>query len=114
LQLFPGKYVGLSYGTNDALGCTNAAKFYANYFTMVRVVLTRGKIPVVPHIPWGRSANIQKCAPALNCKIDDLYRAFPQILKGPDFWTLFQKHQELISDDALHPTQIGLGAYRQQ
>jgi hypothetical protein len=36
LQLFPGKYGGLSYGTVDALGCTNAAHFCANYFTMVQ------------------------------------------------------------------------------
>lgn len=114
LQLFPGKYVVLSYGTNDALGCTNAAHFYANYVTMVRVVLHVGKIPIVPLIPWGSSANIQKCAPQLNCKIDDLYRAFPQIMKGPDFWTFFQKHQDLISDDDIHPTQTGFGAYRQQ
>ncbi len=43
-----------------------------------------------------------------------LYRAFPQIIKGPDFWTFFQKHQDLISDDDIHPTQMGFGAYRQQ
>jgi hypothetical protein len=61
----------------------DAAHFYANYFTMVQL----GKI----HIPWGRSAKIQKCAPALNAKLDDLYRAFPQMLKGPDFWTIFFK-----------------------
>ena len=81
---------------------------------MVQIVLTMGKIPIVPHIPWGRSENIQKCAPELNSKIDDLYRAFPQIIKGPDFWTFFQKHQDLISDDDIHPTQMGFGAYRQQ
>jgi hypothetical protein len=114
LQMFPGKYVGLSYGTDDALACTNPASFYANYFTMVQIVLTMGKIPIVPHIPWGRSASIQQCAPALNSKIDDLYRAFPQLIKGPDFWTFFQKHQDLISDDDIHPTQMGFGAYRQQ
>ena len=80
LQMFPGKYVGLSYGTNAALGCSNAAHFYADYFTMVQIVLNMGKIPIVPHMPWDRSANIQKCAPELNRKIDDLYRAFPQII----------------------------------
>ena len=62
----------------------------------------------------GRSAKIQKYAPELNCKIDDLYRALPQIIKGPDFWIFFQKHQDLISDDDIHPTQMGFGAHRQQ
>jgi lysophospholipase L1-like esterase len=34
LRLFPGKYVGISYGTNDALRCTSADSFYANYLRL--------------------------------------------------------------------------------
>jgi len=114
LKLFPGKYVGLSYGTNDALSCINADNFYANYVTMVQAVLNMGKTPIVPHIPWGRNINIQNCGPALNAKIDILYKTFPQIIKGPDLWTFFQNNQRLISNDDIHPTIIGYGAYRQQ
>ncbi|MEO7020957.1 MAG: SGNH/GDSL hydrolase family protein [Ktedonobacteraceae bacterium] len=114
LGLFPGKYVGLDYGTNDALGCVNSTKFYNNYVTMVQDVLQAGKTPVVPHIPWGRSAKLQRCVPNLNAKIDALYAAFPQIIHGPDLWTFFQSHQDLISSDNVHPTQEGFGAYRQQ
>ena len=99
LQLFPDKYVGLSYGTNDANGCTNADQFYNNYVTMVQAVLHAGKIPVIPHIPWGRTTNIQKCGPALNAQIDALYRAFPGIIKGPDLWAFFQSNQQFISND---------------
>lgn len=114
LSLFPGKYVGLSYGTNDALGCVNPGDFYNNYVTMVEAVLQSGKIPIIPHIPWGRMPNIQHCAPALNAQIDSLYTAFPQIVKGPDLWAYFQNHQSLISSDNIHPTPAGFSAYRQQ
>ncbi len=114
LELFPGRYVGLSYGTNDALGCENPHQFYNNYVTMVQATLHTGKIPVIPHIPWGRATNIQNCAPALNAEIDTLYKTFPQIIKGPDLWTFFRNHQNLISKDNIHPTEAGEGAYRQQ
>lgn len=114
LQLFPGKYVGLSYGTNDALGCVNPTTFYSNYVTMVQDVLHVGKVPLVPYIPWGKNPNIQKCAPALNAQITRLYSTFPQIIHGPDLWSFFQSHQNLISTDDIHPTEAGFGAYRQQ
>ncbi len=114
LQLFPGTYVALSYGTNDANGCVNADDFYNNYVTMVQAVLHAGKSPVVPRIPWGRTANIQNCGPALNARIDALNQAFPQIIKGPDLWTFFLHNQNLISNDNIHPTDAGFGAYRQQ
>lgn len=114
LTLFLGKYVGLSYGTNDALGCVSPEEFYNNYASMVQDVLKAGKSPVVPRIPWGKNANIQKCAPLLNAKIDALYQAFPQIIHGPDLWAFFQSHQDLISSDTIHPTDVGFGAYRQQ
>ena len=114
LQLFPGKYVAISYGTNDANGCVNPGDFYTNYVTMVEAVLQAGKIPVIPHIPWGRTTAIQNCGPALNSKIDALYKAIPQIIKGPDLWTFFQTHQQLISKDGIHPTDTGFGQYRLQ
>ncbi len=114
LELFPGKYVGLSYGTNDAIGCASPYTFYNNYVTMVQAVLSAGKTPVIPHIPWGVHPNIQRCGPALNAKIDALYAAFPQIIKGPNLWTLFQNNRQLISNDTIHPTDVGFGVYRQQ
>ena len=43
LQTFPGRYVGLAYGTNDANACVSPDTFYANYVTMVQKVLTAGR-----------------------------------------------------------------------
>lgn len=114
LRQFPGKYVGLSYGTNDAIGCVNADTFYNNYVKMVQAVLNADKIPVIPHIPWGKHPNIQRCGPALNARIDALYTAFPKIIKGPDLWTFFKNNPQFISNDTIHPTEIGFGVYRQQ
>ncbi len=114
LSLFPGKYVGLSYGTNEADRCLNPVSFYNNYVAMVQDVLNAGKIPVVPHIPWGKTANIEKCTPGFNAKIDALYAAFPQIIHGPDLWSFFQSHQDMISSgDNFHPNLVGYGGYRQ-
>jgi lysophospholipase L1-like esterase len=114
LSLFPGKYVGLSYGTNDALGCIAPATFYNHYVTMVQDVLHMGKIPLVPYIPWGRENTLQQCVPPLNAQITKLYSVFPQIIHGPDLWSFFQSHQNLISDDNTHPNVAGFAAYRQQ
>lgn len=114
LQLFPGTYVALSYGTNDANGCVDPQTFYANYAGMIQTVLADGKIPLVPHLPWGKMDNIQRCGPALNHQIDILYKVFPRIIRGPDLWTFFQAHQSLISSDNIHPTDAGFGALRQQ
>jgi hypothetical protein len=115
LALFPGRYVGLAYGTNDAIGGVAPSAFYANYAAMVRAVLAAGKIPVVPRIPWGCTAAIQANGPALNQQIDALYRTYPQIGRGPDLWAYFQANVGLVSPDCIHPTTpAGMGAYRQQ
>jgi len=114
LALFPGRYVALSYGTNDANGCGDTTAFYNNYVTMVQAVLAAGKTPVVPTIPWSRTADIQSCGPAFNAKIQQLYSAYPSIVKGPDLWGYFSTHQSLISGDNLHPSSAGYAAFRQQ
>jgi len=114
LALFAGHYVGLAYGTNDAGFQVTPTDFYNNYVTMVQAVISTGKIPVVPTIPWGCTTTIQQNAPALNQKIADLYAAYPQIIHGPDLWAYFQANQALISSDCVHPTQQGFVALRQQ
>jgi lysophospholipase L1-like esterase len=114
LTIFLGKYVGLSYGTNDALGCVAPSTFYADYTTMVQAVLAAGKVPLVPHIPWGPAPNIQSCGPPLNAQIDKLYAAYPHIVCGPDLWAFFKAHPQLISGDQIHPTPQGMSALRRQ
>ena len=55
---------------------------------------------------------IQRCGPAVNAAIDQIYAAYPQVLRGPDFWEIFQNHPEWLHD-GIHPNAIGIGVYRQ-
>jgi lysophospholipase L1-like esterase len=114
LAAYPGRYVGLSYGTNDGRTAVDPATFYGNYAAMVRAVIAAGKTPVVPKIPWARAPHVLANAPAYNAQIGELYRAYPEIIPGPDFWAYFLEHQDLIAADDVHPTEAGYAAYRQQ
>ena len=81
---------------------------------MVQAVISAGKVPVVPTIPWARTGDVQTCGPGLNAKIQLIYTNFPQVVHGPDLWAFFSTHQNLISGDNLHPSEAGYVAYRQQ
>lgn len=120
LPLFSGKYVCLNYGTNDANnaapGDPNVANtFYTNMQTMVAAVLSAGKIPIIPKIPWGGTASLIANAPLINAKIAALYTAYPAIVPGPDLYSYFTANQSLIGGDGIHPTDPdGYTAYRNQ
>jgi titin len=119
IALFPGRYVTLNYGTNDALAGagdpTIAGKFRTSMQSMIDAVVAAGKIPIVPTIPWGRDAKLQANVPVLNAQIDQLYTANPQVVRGPDLYAYFNQRQDLISADGIHPTwQSGYAGLRQQ
>src|SRR4029077_3783762 len=66
-------------------------------------------------IPWGCTSGIQSNAPGLNQQIQALWAADPKIIHGPDFWTYFSQHRNLILPDCIHPSlPDGALAYRQQ
>lgn len=104
LDHFPGRYVAISFGTNDTGANVTGDEFYANYEIMVQAVISRGKIPVIPTIPWFRQPRADQ-VPGFNAKLVELKQAYPQILDGPDFWAFFSANQHLIGDDDLHPTE---------
>jgi lysophospholipase L1-like esterase len=112
LRTFPGRYVGLSYGTNDANACVPTGTFGRNYVTMIQAVIAAHKVPVVPTIPWARAEGVQRCAPRLNARIRSLYRSYRKIVRGPDLWAYFKAHPGLIGGDGLHPSEAGYGAFR--
>jgi lysophospholipase L1-like esterase len=114
LSMFPGKYVGLSYGTNDAWNGMKPEEFYNNYKIMIEAVLKAGKVPLVPSIPWSSSQEkIQKNGVELNKQIVRLYKEYPKVKRGPDFWNYYKGKPELLSQDGVHPSgPDGLFAYR--
>lgn len=114
LAMFPGKYVALSYGTNDAWNGMLPEEFYNNYKIMVEAVLKAGKVPLVPTIPWSsKIEKIQEHGIELNKQIKRIYKEYPKAVKGPDFWEMYKKEPALLSADGVHPAwPEGLYAYR--
>lgn len=115
LSVFPGKFVGLSFGTNDSWGCGNGANIantvYNNYLAMVKIVIASGKIPIVTLMPWSTHSDLASCAIAINAKLITIPTIFPQIILGPDLYTALQGHPEYFSD-GVHPSSLGTGIYR--
>ncbi|TMC47071.1 MAG: hypothetical protein E6J23_00955, partial [Chloroflexi bacterium] len=124
--LFAGRYAALAYGTNDVGWYTtdpaiSPTSFYNNMAGMVQAVIAAGKVPLVPTIPWGCSTQLGTYGPVFNQQIDALYKAYPQIVRGPDLWAFFKANPDLINKtasngdpDCIHPTEAGYLALRQQ
>ena len=111
LKAFPGKYVTLNFGTNDASGVP-AKEYYSNMSTLVQLVLSVGKVPVIPTIPWASRPDLVASIPALNGEIRRLLANIPCIVPGPDLYAYFNTNRLLISGDGIHPTDAGLAALR--
>jgi lysophospholipase L1-like esterase len=107
LSFFPGRFVVLAYGTNDG-----AANYQME--TLVQRVIAAGKTPVVPHILWSATTQIQAIGPSINAQIDALYAKYPAILPGPDLWGHFQGHTEWVPADNIHVNTDGQEELRKQ
>jgi len=112
LAIFPGRYVTLALGTNDAAGGMAPAQFYDQISALARRVIEAGKVPVVPTIPWSREPYHAERIPALNAQIRRLYASTPQVLQGPDLYSLFSNNERFISADGVHPTDEGYAVLR--
>jgi lysophospholipase L1-like esterase len=111
LATFPGRFVTLNFGTNDAAQGVTPATFSATFAALVKIVHAAGKVAVVPTIPY--SSDSQHTAlPALNARIRKLYASQPDVVAGPDLWTLFKDSPKLLSSDGVHPNAQGCAAYR--
>jgi hypothetical protein len=128
LALFPGKFVGLSWGTNDCTGDPwGIAPSIAAYKTLVGKVIAAGKVPVVPHMPWAPNSGVSGAtdpstgapyAPlspgaAYNAQIDSQIYTLPGVVRGPDLWAVFENQPSLFLDPTnVHPNDAGIAVYR--
>jgi hypothetical protein len=113
LANFPGHYVSLAFGTNDASNMTPPLRFRSEYEAMVAAVEAAGKIAVVPKIPAGCTQALVERVPSLNAEIEQLWTAHPEVVHGPDFEAYFTANRLLLSADCIHPsTPYGMTAYR--
>ena len=113
LDDFPGRYVPLAFGTNDAAADASPAEFGSRLAGLARLVHARGKVAILPTIPWSRDPYHAARIPALNEQIARIAGHQPDVLPGPDLYALFQGRQELVSGDGIHPTAEGYAALRQ-
>ena len=121
------RYVGISYGMNDAgAGLATDYSFYNAYKGLVDTVLAAGRIPVIPTISWTAQRRWQSAigdpvtGPELGlnrqlAKLKADYRAQGKVIvDGPDLWHFFQANPSLIGQGDIHPTAAGYVAMRNQ
>ncbi len=95
LSTFPGQYVSIAYGTNDAWGNqTGAQKYYENTKAMIDKVLELGKTPVLPKIPHAEEPGVADYLDDYNAMIDKLWAEYPEVIQGPDFDAIMTEHPE--------------------
>lgn len=110
LSEFPGKYVGIAYGTNDAWGGgVDPAVYYDNTKYMIDAVLAAGKVPIIPTIPYASNPDVGNNLPKYNDKIRQLYEEYgDKIVKGPDLEAFFMENADsCLSGDGVHPNEEG-------
>ncbi len=114
LSTFPGEYVSIAYGTNDAWGNqTGADAYYENTVYMIEQVLALGKTPILPKIPYATEEGVNAYLDSYNAMVEKIYDTYPQVIKGPDFDALFRENPDLLSGDGVHPSDAGYTAMRQ-
>ncbi|MCL2012178.1 MAG: SGNH/GDSL hydrolase family protein [Cystobacterineae bacterium] len=95
------RVVALGLGTND-FGAM--ADYRTAMRALIQEVQSRGKIAIIPLIPWarGRSEATQE---AMNQVVDELRQEF-NLPRGPDFYTHFRANPSQLRDE-LHPNAQG-------
>lgn len=112
---FPGKYVTLNFGTNDGwAGSGDAEEYYRNMEALVKRVTLMGKVPVVATIPWSDNGGDWEAGTvAMNAQIKRLYEAHPEVVEGPDLFTLLKGRPELFGPSGdVHPNGEGAAVIR--
>ncbi len=114
LETFPGKYVSIAYGTNDAWGNqTGAEKYYENTVYMIEAILEKNLIPILPTIPFATETGVSDYLDEYNAMVHKIYEEYPDVIKGPDFYNFLKEHPEYLSSDGVHPSSEGYAAMRQ-
>ncbi len=114
LSTFPGEYVSIAYGTNDTWGNqTGAQKYYENTVYMIEAVLAQGKTPILPTIPYATESGVNTYLDDYNAMVHKIYEEYPDVVKGPDFYTFLKENPEHLSSDGVHPSSEGYAAMRQ-
>ena len=114
LSMYQGRFVSIAFGTNDAWGnYTSAKKYYENTKYMIEAVLTSGKVPVLPTIPFALEKDVADHLPAYNSMVKKLWQEYPtELLHGADLESFLMENTHYLSDDGVHPSSDGYEAIR--
>ncbi|MBP3309568.1 MAG: lysophospholipase [Ruminococcus sp.] len=114
LSTYPGKFVSIAYGTNDAWGNqTGAQNYYDNTKYMIDAIITAGKTPVLPKIPYAAESGVNTYLDDYNAMVDKLYEEYgDKLIKGPDFDKFFRENPDGLSGDGVHPSSEGYDSMR--
>jgi lysophospholipase L1-like esterase len=121
LANFPGDYVTLDLGTNDAWGGTGSPQtYYTDMQTLANDVIAAGKTPIIPDISWpnaGDGTTWDDGVKSFNNEISQLIESNPKIIAGPNMYSVLQDHSSwFIAPSAgvnnVHPNDEGINAYR--
>ncbi len=115
LSTYPGKYVSIAYGTNDAWGNqTGAQTYYENTKYMIDAILDLGKTPILPKIPYALESGVNTYLDDYNAMVEKLWEEYgSDLVQGPDFDAYFRENPEGLSSDGVHPNDTGYEAMRQ-
>lgn len=114
LEFTPCQFVSIAYGTNDAWGNqTGAEQYYENTVYMIEEVLAKDKTPILPTIPYAAEEGVNAYLDDYNAMVYKIYEEYPEVIKGPDFYTFFKENPEYLSSDGVHPSSEGYAAMRQ-
>ena len=80
---------------------------------MVEKIIETGKTPIVPTIPYSTESAVGDNVPAYNARIEEIYKNYPEVIKGPDFYKFFSENPGLLSSDGVHPSEDGYASMRQ-
>lgn len=106
LAIFPGRFVSIGYGSNEAYASWSGSRlddFEASYVHMIDAVLAAGKTAIVPlTIPYSVSTPIRTYGPAINDRLGVIHARYagnPRVLPGPDQWTWLSQRQGYLTAD---------------
>ena len=111
LDDFPGKYVTLNFGTNDGWGgYVDPDGYYWAMESLIDKVTERSKIPVIATIPWpNNEGDWEVGIEVLNDQIRGLYKEHPEVVRGPDLYSVTKDRPELFGGPGdVHPNGEGV------
>ncbi|HEX8790763.1 MAG TPA: SGNH/GDSL hydrolase family protein [Polyangiaceae bacterium] len=111
LANFPGKFVGLSLGTNDS----DPDTYRADMTKLIDRVIAAGKQPVLPTIPYTGEPNHVPVITKLNDVVRQLYTQYAtKLVVGPDLYQVLYDGRATMFDQPadLHPNEAGNAAIR--